>query len=83
MLTVRPFSLLLAGLQMHATLSGLIFARINFRGFGGFGPFPRNIIRAKYHKIFHPRNLIRTKYLKNCHPLNLILAKNREKSVKK
>ena len=67
-------------LYIYVTLSGLIFARNNFRG---FGPFPRNIIRAKYRKIFHLRNLIRAKYLKSCHPRNLILAKTREKSVKK
>ena len=32
--------------------SGLIFARIIFSKYPGFWPFPRNIIRAKYHKVF-------------------------------
>ena len=57
--------------NLETTLSGLIFADL-----ADLGLFPRNIVRAKYRKIFHPRNLIRAKYLKNCHPRKLILGKN-------
>ena len=56
-------------LLLNDALSGLVFARIKFRGLCEFWLFLRNIIHVKHQIISHPRNLIcakyQEKYLKN------------------